>query len=66
MAVLFWRYVLAVSRVGGTFLAEVARLKNGGIFSAVMQYGGSVLAGGGFPFFGGNTLAVGGNAKIWR
>ena len=60
------RYVLAVSRVGGTFLAEAVQPKYGGIFSAVMQYGGSVLAVGGFSFFGGNTLAVGGITKIWR
>ena len=53
-----WRYFLAVSRVGGTFWAEEAvKPKYGGIFSAVMQYGGgSVLAVGGFSFFGGNTL----------
>ena len=57
---------MAVSRVGGTFLAEAAKLKYGDIFSAVMQYGGNVLAVGGFSFFGGNTLAVGGITKIWR
>ena len=57
---------LAVSRVGGTFLAEAVKPKYGGIFSAIMQYGGDVLAVGGFSFFGGNTLAVGGIIKIWR
>ena len=50
--------LLAVLRVGGTFwrylelavlfLAEAVKPKHGGIFSAVMQYGGNVLAGGGF------------------
>ena len=60
LSVLFWRFFLAVSRVGGTFLAEAVKPKYGGIFSAVMQYGGNVLAVGGFSFFGGNTLAVGG------
>ena len=68
--------LLAVLRVGGTFwrylelavlfLAEAVKPKHGGIFSAVMQYGGNVLAVGGFSFFGGNTLAVGGITKIWR
>ena len=62
------RYLLglSVSRVGGTFLAEAVKPKYGIIFSAVMQYGGNVLAVGGFSFFGGNTLAVGGITKIWR
>ena len=61
-----WRYFSAVSRVGGTFLAEAVKPKYGGIFLAVTQYGGNVLAVGGFSFFGGNTLAVGGITKIWR
>ena len=61
-----WRYLLAVCRVGGTFLAEAVKPKYDGIFSAVMQYGGNVLAVGGFSFSGGNTLAVGGITKIWR
>ena len=61
-----WRYFLAVSRVGSTFLAEAVKRKYGGIFSAVMPYGGNVFAVGGFSFFGGNTLAVGGITKIWR
>ena len=60
-----WRYFLAVSRVGGTFLAEAVKPKYGGILSAVMQYGGNVLAVGGFSFVGGKTLAVGGITKIW-
>ena len=51
---------MAVSRVGGTFLAEAVKPKHGGIFSAVMQYGGNVLAVSGFSIFGGNSLAVGG------
>ena len=53
-------------RVGGTFLAEAVKPKYGGIFLAVTQYGGNVLAVGGFSFFGGNNLAVGGITKIWR
>ena len=61
-----WRYFSAVSRVGGTFLAEAVKPKYGGIFSAVMEYSGNVLAVGGFSFFGVNTLAVGGITKIWR
>ena len=61
MAVLFG----GIYRVGGTFLAEAVKPKYGGIFSAVMQYGGNVLAVGGFSFFGGNTLAIGGITKIW-
>ena len=57
---------MAVSRVVGAFLAEAVKLKYGGIFSAVTQYGGDVLAVSGFSFFGGNTLAVGGITKVWR
>ena len=37
---------------------EAVKPKCGGTFSAVMQYGGNVLAVGGFSFSGGNTLAV--------
>ena len=62
----FWRYFLAVSRIGGTLLAEAVEPKYGGIFSAIIQYGGNVLAVGDFSFFGGNTVAVGGITKIWR
>ena len=51
-----WRYFLAVSRFGGIFLAEAVKPKYSGIFSAVMQYGGIVLAVGGFSFFGGNDF----------
>ena len=40
--------------------------KNGGIFSAVMQYGGNFLAVGGFSFFGGNDFGGSGKTKIWR
>ena len=47
---------MAVSRVGGGVLAEAVKPKYGGIFSAVMQYGGNVLAVGGFSFFGGNDF----------
>ena len=54
LAVLFWRYFLAVSTVGGTFLAEAVK----------PEYGGHVMAVGGFSFFGGNTLAVGGIPKM--
>ena len=61
-----WRYFLAVSRIGGNFLAEAVKPKYGRIFSAVMLYGGNVLAVGGLSFFGGNTLAVGGITKMWR
>ena len=61
-----WRYFLAVSRVGGTFLGEAVKPKYSGVFSAVMQCGGSVLAVGDFSFCGANTLAVGGIAKLWR
>ena len=52
----FWGYLELV--VGSTFLAEEAVKPNyGGVFSAVMQYGGGyVLAVGGFSLFGGNTL----------
>ena len=58
----FWRYLeLAV-----LFLAEAVKPKYGGIFSAVMQYGGNVLVAGGFSFFGVNTSAVGGITKILR
>ena len=47
---------MAVSRFGGIFLAEAVKPKYSGIFSAVMQYGGIVLAVGGFSFFGGNDF----------
>ena len=60
------RYFLTVSRVGGIFFAEALKPKYGGIFSAVMQYGGNLVAVGGFSFFGGKTLTVGGITKIWR
>ena len=55
-----------VSRVGVNLLAEAVKPIYGGIFSAVTQYGGNVLAVDGFSFFGGKTLAVGGISKIWR
>ena len=57
--------LLALLRVGGTFwsvsrvgvfLAETVEPRYGGIFSAVLQYGGNVLAVGGFSFFGGNDF----------
>ena len=41
-----WRYFLAESRVGGTFLAEAVK----------PRYGGIVLAVGGLSFFGGNDF----------
>ena len=50
-----WHF-LAVSSVGGIFLTEAVKPKCGGVFSAVMQYGGNVLAVGGFSFFGGNDF----------
>ena len=58
-----WRCFLAVSRVV-TFFAEAVKPKYGGIFSAVMHYGGNGLAVGGFSLLGGNTLAVGGMTAI--
>ena len=65
--------LLAVLRVGGTFWCLELAVFFGGsgktkiwrYFSAVMQYGGNILALGCFSFFGGNTLAVGGITKIW-
>ena len=51
-----WWYFLAVSRVGGIFLAEAVKPNYGGIFSAVIHYGGNVLAVGGFSFFDGNDF----------
>ena len=47
--------LLAVSRLG-IFLAESVKPEYGGIFSAVVQYGGNALVVGGFPFFGGNDF----------
>ena len=47
---------MAVSRVGVIFFVEAVKPKYGGIFSAVMQYSGIVLAVGGFSFFGGNDF----------
>ena len=61
-----WRYFLAVSRGRGTFFAEAVKPKYGGIFSAVMQYGGNVLAVGGICLLDGSTLAVACLTKIWR
>ena len=51
-----WRYFLVVPRVGRIFLTEAVKPKYIDIFSAVMQYGGNVLAVGGFLFFGGNDF----------
>ena len=45
-----FRHFLAV-----TTLAEAEIPKYGGIFSAVMQYGGNFFAVRGFSFFGGNV-----------
>ena len=58
-----WRYFLAVSRSGGTFLTEAVKPKYGGIFSAVLQYGGNFVAVGGFSFFGGNDFGGSGKPK---
>ena len=54
---------MAVSKVGGIFLAEAVKPNHGGIFSAGMQYDGDFLAVGGFSFFGGNDFDGGGNTK---
>ena len=54
---------MAVSRVEGIFSAKAVKPKYGGIFSAVMQYGGSVLAVGGFSFSGGNEF---GDRRYYR
>ena len=45
-------------------MVEAIKTKYGGIFSAVMQYGGHVLAVGVFRFSAVTTLAVGGITKI--
>ena len=56
----FWRYLeLAV-----LFVTKAVKPKYGGICLAAMQYGGNVLAVGGFSFFAGNTWAVGCITKI--
>ena len=47
-------------------MAEAIKPKYGGTFSPVKQHGGKVLAVGGFTFFGGNTLVLGGIPKIRR
>ena len=49
---MFWR----LSRVGGIFLTEAVKPEYGGIFSVVMQYGGTVLVVGGLSFSGGNDF----------
>ena len=46
---------------GGNDFGGSVKAKYGGIFSAVMQYGGNFLVVGGFPFFGGNDF--GGSSK---
>ena len=51
-----WHF-LAVSSVGGIFLTEAVKPKCGGVFSAVMQYGGNVLVvRRRFSFFGCNDF----------
>ena len=47
-------------------MVEALKPKYGGIFSAVMQYGGNFLAVGDFSFFGGNDFGGIGKTKIWR
>ena len=49
-----------------TTLVEALKPKYGGIFSAVMQYGGNFLAVGDFSFFGGNDFGGSGKTKIWQ
>ena len=56
LAVLFWRYRELTALFGGIFLAGAVKPEYGGIFSAVMQYGGNLVAVGGFSFFGGNDF----------
>ena len=46
-----------------TSLAEAVKPKHGGIFSAVMPYGGNFSAVRGFSFFGGNDFGGGGKTK---
>ena len=45
---------------------EAVNPKYGGNFSAVMPYGGTFTAVGGFAHFGGNDFSEGGKTKIWR
>ena len=44
-------------------MAEAVKPKYGGIFSAVLQYGGNFVAVGGFSFFGGNDFGGSGKPK---
>ena len=73
-AVIF-RRLAVFSFLAVTTLAEAVKPNYGGIFSAVMQYGGNFLAVGGFPFFGGNDFGGRGKPKyggiysaviVWR
>ena len=50
---------------GGNDFGGNGKPKYGGIFAAVMQYGGNFLAVGGFSFFGGHDFGGSGKAKIW-
>ena len=62
----FFRRLAAFSLLAVTTLAEAVKPKYGGIFSAVMQYGGNFLAVGGFSCFGGNDFGGSGKTKLWR
>ena len=48
---------------GGNDFGGSVEAKYGGIFSAVMQYGGNILVVGGFSFFGGNDFGGSGKPK---
>ena len=63
------------SFLGGNDFGGSGKPKYGGIFSAVMQYGGKFLAVGVFSFFGGNDFGGSGKPKyggiftavmVWR
>ena len=63
------------SFLGGNDFGGSGKPKYGGIFSAVMQYGGKFLAVGVFSFFGGNDSGGSGKPKyggiftavmVWR
>ena len=57
----FWRYLELAVHFGATGKTKIRRY-----CSALIQYGGIVLAVGGFSFLGGNTFAVGGISKLCR
>ena len=62
-AVIF-RRLAVFSFLAVTTLAETVKPKYGGIFSAVVQYGGIFLAVGGFSFCGGNDFDGSGKIKF--